>query len=238
MRLANASLQAGLAETEALIAQRRVERAGAFVADAKQAAIAADELERLEGRRLTQAQRIDALTVRAQTAGRVAIDAGRLHAGQFIPQGELIAHVLTDREAPMVRALVSNEDVAMVRELLAASSTVDLGEGAVISVDLASGGPSLGARLERAVPLGSTSLPTAALGEHAGGSIQVVADDPEGRTAREPRFVFDLRLTAPPDGMGPAVGTRALVTFQAGEISAFDLIARHVRRLFLRHFER
>ena len=230
LQLRNPVLKAELAGTRAKIAEQEIARAGALATDPKRAAMAADELGRLAATEAIQAGRLAALTLHAGREGRVALDARRLRVGQFLAQGAVVGHLLDEQEAPLVRALVSNEDVAAVRGLLR--------EGGGITVALASGEPSLAAVVERAVPQGGTALPTAALGERAGGAIPVAADDPAGLTAREPRFVFDLRLAALPAGAHPRVGTRALADFRAGTISPWAWFTRHARRLLLRHFER
>jgi putative peptide zinc metalloprotease protein len=169
-------------------------------------------------------RRVQALTVRAAAAGRVAIDAQRTRLGQYVEQGDLIAHVLP-AGAPMVRALVRNVDIALVRETP--------GE---ILVALAHGDSE--ARrgvLAGAVPRATHTLPTPSLGENQGGPIALDASDPSGRTAREPRFQLDLRL----EGSGEApVGARAMVTFVHGQASAAELLARLLRQSFLRWFER
>jgi putative peptide zinc metalloprotease protein len=141
-----------------------------------------------------------------------------------VAQGELIAQVLP-AGAPLVRAVVRNEDIALVRERPGGVS-VQLAQSAV--------GP-LAATLEHAVPRASVRLPTPALGEPAGGSIAVDPSDASGKTAREPHFQFDLRLES---GALAPIGARALVTFAHGQASASELIGRFVRRSFLRHFER
>jgi putative peptide zinc metalloprotease protein len=91
------------------------------------------------------------------------------------------------------------------------------------------------ARLEAAMPQATLALPTAALGERAGGPIAVDAADAGGRTAREPRFQVDVRL---PRGADAHIGARAMVTFAHGEASAAAQMARFVRQSFLRYFER
>ena len=224
-RLSNATLQAGLDRVEAEIRERQVERVAAFGQDAKQATILADELRRLMAERDRQLERIQGLDVIAGTAGTASIDTKRLRLGQYLNQGELLGQILP-AQVTLVRALVSNDDIAAVREIVNTRANA-------IQVTLASGGPALAATVERAVPRGSVSLPTAALGDKAGGSIRVAAEDPSGQTAREPRFVFDLRLAAPGNAR---VGTRALATFSYDDASLVELLGRYTRRLLLRHF--
>jgi len=227
-RLVNEPLRTEFEVIERKLAVQEVKRATSFGEDAKAAAIANDELERLRAERDGLRSRIGQLTLRAGAPGRVAIDTRRVIPGQFVAQGELLAQVLP-AGAPLVRALVSNEDVAAVRELLGERPEA-------VRVTLAhDGGAAQAAIFERAVPQGTVALPSAALGDHAGGSISLNPDDTSGRTAREPRFQFDLRLGA---GVDARIGARALVTFVHEDACLATLLGDFARRSFLRHFEK
>jgi putative peptide zinc metalloprotease protein len=121
--------------------------------------------------------------------------------------------------------LVRNDDIALVRA-----------HPGQITVQLAHGdGQVLPATLVAAVPQASTRLPSAALGEQAGGPLPLDPADTEGLTTREPLFQFDLRL---PAGSSAHVGARGQVQFHHGQANAATLAMRFVRRAFLRHFER
>jgi putative peptide zinc metalloprotease protein len=222
-RLSNEPLQLELVQVNTQLERQQVERALQFEVDARRAADADDELRRLAAERERLTQRVAALTVKAALAGRIVVDTERVRIGQYLPQGEVIAQVLPEG-APMVRALVRNEDIALVRE-----------RPGRIEVQLAHAGDARSATLGQAVPRASTQLPTRALGEAAGGSIALDASDPSGRTAREPHFQVDLKL----QGAGEArIGARALVTFRHGEASAAELVGRFLRQSFLRYFEK
>lgn len=223
-RLANEPLHVELARIEAQLDQQRVQRALRFEGDAMRTGAADDELARLATERDRLAQRVEQLTVRAAVAGRVVIDPRRVVAGQYLPQGELIAHVLPPG-APLVRALVGNDDIALVRQ-----------RRGPISVQLAhAGSEAVPAVLDAELPKATASLPSAALGDAAGGSIALDPTDPSGRTAREPRFQLALKLAS---GVDARIGARALVTFDHGEASAAALLARFVQQSFLRYFAR
>jgi len=223
VRLANEPLQVELARVQAQLERQQVERALQFELDARRVSDADDELRRLDAERERLAQRVSALTVRARFAGRVVIDSRRVRIGQYLAQGEVIAQVLP-QGAPMVRALVRNEDISLVRE-----------RPGVISVQLAYGSAALRATLDSAVPQASANLPTRSLGEASGGSIALDGTDPSGRTAREPHFQFDLKLQGVADAR---IGARALVTFHHGDATAAELLERFLRQSFLRYFER
>jgi putative peptide zinc metalloprotease protein len=104
-----------------------------------------------------------------------------------------------------------------------------------ISIELAHvPGADWAARWVASIPQASSNLPSAALGERAGGSIATDSADKSGHTAREPRFQIDLRL----DANSPArIGERCQVTFVHADASAAQMLAQLARRSFLRHFE-
>jgi putative peptide zinc metalloprotease protein len=224
LRLSNDPLRVDLARVQAELQRRDVERASLVATDAMRAGVLDEEIARLDAERNRLQQRVDQLLVRAGVTGRVALDPQHSRIGQFLPQGQVVAHVLP-AGAPLLRAMVRNEDIALVRE-----------QPGPIRVTLAhAGGKALDATLEAGSPQASATLPTAALGESAGGSIALDPADREGRTAREPRFQVDLRL---PAGSTAHVGARGLVVFGHGNASAARLFSQFVRRSFLRHFDK
>ena len=224
VRLSNDQLELDLLNADAEFERQKVERSQQFGVNARRTRDADEALERLGLSRQRLRERVQALTVRAGVDGRVALDPGRLRVGQMLPQGEVLAQVLPEHAA-LIRVLVHNQDITLVRERLAG-----------IQVQLPQGGPAQAAALLQATPRASTALPTRALGDGAGGSIALDPADSTGRTAREPFFQFDLKLTG---GSAQApVGARVLVTFAHGSAPAAELGLRYLRQTFLRHFER
>ncbi len=224
VRLANEELVMELAKADAEHERQLVERAQQFASSARRTRDADEALARLATTRERLHARVQGLTVRAGLAGRIAFDPARVRLGQMLAQGEVVAQVLPSG-APLVRALVHNQDITLVRERLHG-----------IQVQLPQGGTGVVATLAHATPRASTALPTRALGEAAGGSIVLDPADSSGRTAREPLFQLDLKLA---DGAATApVGARVLVTFTHGSASAAELLLRLLRQTFLRHFER
>ncbi len=223
LQLVNETLELELANTDAELARKRVERALQFEANARRTADADEALTRLQTTRDRLARRVEGLTLRAGMDGRVAIDPTRVRLGQMLAQGEVVAQVLPSGQ-PLVRALVHNQDIALVRE-----------HPGTIQVQLPHRGDAQLALLTAQTPRASTALPTRALGETAGGSIALDAADRSDRTAREPLFQLDLKLAEA--SLAP-IGARVLVTFSHGHASAAELGLRFVRQSFLRHFER
>lgn len=221
LRLTNEPLQLELAGVEARLLQARVERIAQYEVDLLRSQLAADEMQRLSALREELQARVAALELRAAITGRAAIPP-TLVPGRHVQQGQTLAYVLPPGER-LVRALVDNDDIEAVRA-----------HPGAITVALArSDGLALAAQLVGGVPRASRELPSAALGEEAGGPIATDAADSSGRTARAPRFAVDLRLPAHAD---VRVGTRALVTFEHGRTNLAGVLARALRRAFLRHF--
>jgi len=225
IKLANDPLRVDLERVLVDLQRRDVERAALFADAALRRGVLDDEIARLSAERQRLQQRVDQLVVRAAVDGRVAIDPRLQVIGRYLPQGQVVAHVLP-AGAPLVRVLVRNDDIAAVSRrpgpIRVALADADSGE--------------LPAQLERATPRASVSLPTAALSEAGGGTIALRAgDNGQSLTAREPFFELDLRL---PATAVAHIGARALVTFDHGQASAAELVGLFVRRAFLRHFER
>lgn len=206
------------------LVRQRIERDAQFEQNAGRLAMAADELNRLAADEARLAQQVQALSVRTAVAGRLVLDHGRLHPGQHLAQGSLLAQVLPDAP-PLVRALVPNDRLDQVRA-----------HAGPVTVQLAhADGPPLPARLDHLAPGATRALPSPALGEAAGGPVPLDPADPSGQTAREPHQLVDLRL---PAGTPALVGARARVEFDHGQASLASLAWRQLRRAFLRHFER
>jgi putative peptide zinc metalloprotease protein len=224
LRLGNEPLRLQLQRVQAELQQQQVEHFAAVDGDALRAGMAADRIAALTTERERLAERVAALDVRAAIGGAVALDARRLIVGQFLQQGQIAAHVLPPG-APLVRALVAHDDMALVRA-----------QPGQIEVALADGGGStVAAQWLRSVPRASTELITPALGERAGGPIALDPNDREGRHALQPRFEVELRL---PEGVAAHVGARAWVSFRHGEATLAELATQFLRRSFLRHFKR
>jgi putative peptide zinc metalloprotease protein len=222
VQLVNEPLLASLGKAEADLHKEEVQRAQKLEVEPLAAAQAQDRIERLHAEVQSLSAQRDALVVRAGVRGRAVFDAHRDLVGMYLPQGHLIAQVIDDTP-PLVRALVSNEDIALVRS-----------RPGQPRVHLAQGGEPIDARSHAAVPQASAALPSAALGDAAGGSIALDTADSKGLTAREARFQVDVEL---PAGTRAPIGSRAMVTFEHGSYTAAEWVARMVRRSFLRHVQ-
>jgi putative peptide zinc metalloprotease protein len=222
VQLVNEPLLAALGKAQAELHKEEVQRAQKLEVEPLAAAQAQDRIDRLRAEVQSLAAQRDALVVRAGVRGHAVFDVHRDLVGMYLPQGHLIAQVIDDAP-PLVRALVSNEDIALVRS-----------RPGQPRVHLAQGGEPIDARSHAAVPQASAALPSAALGDAAGGSLALDAADPKGLTAREARFQVDVEL---PPGTRAPIGSRAMVTFEHGRYTAAEWVARMVRRSFLKHVQ-
>ena len=217
---------ARLVAVRAQVQAAEVKRNQGFANDAKATAQASDELVRLRKELDRLQSRVAALTVRAASSGRVSIDASLLRPGAFIEQGQTIAHVL-DNDAPMIRAFIDEQDVALVRTRLQA-----------IRVTVADNpGQTQSARLIGLVPRAVGKLPSAALARAGGGSIATDPTDASGLQVASPMFQVDLQLTsdAASTAMASPIGARSIVTFEHGNDTAAELLIRTMRQAFMRH---
>ncbi len=220
--LANDRLRTELAGLEAEVETQKIELARQFKQDAKATISAKQKFQAMLATRDVLQRRVDGLTVRAGTDGYLAIDPGHLSPGQYLSQGTVVAQVMP--EGPVtVRALVGNDDIALVRKH---TETVSV-------TSLAVGGADRQARITRVTPLASRQLPSAALAMDAGGPIEIDHEQSGGLQARQARFAFDLTLTST-DSL--PVGSRAMAVFDHGSTTLGSHIGRVVRESFLRHF--
>jgi len=162
------------------------------------------------------------LVLRAGVSGRLVMPRQADEQGAFVPRGALLGHILTG-EAATVRVAVEQDEAALVR-----------GETRAVSVRLAEApGESRAGHLLRAVPAATEKLPSAALGEHAGGDIAVDPADKDHQQAVAPVFIFDVGVD---DTVLERAGGRAWVRFEHGWAPLALQWGRRLKQLFLRQF--
>ena len=122
-----------------------------------------------------------------------------------------------------VRAVVTEDDAQLIR---ARTQRVEirLAESAAETV---------GAMLEREPPAATRVLPSAALGDRAGGRFATDPADKDGLRTLDPVFLLDLAV---PARLPERIGGRVWVRFDLGYEPLGVRWARHGRQLLLRHF--
>jgi len=172
------------------------------------------ELDRIEAR-------VENLTVRSKTAGRLILPRSEDLPGGFVPKGTTLGYILTSAPTA-VRAVVPNESAPLIR---ASSRSVEVflpGRGS----------PTL-AHLERDAPAAAQELPSAALGERGGGRHVTDPADKNGKRTLEPVFLFDVVLEGE---VLQSLGQRAWVRFDLGAEPLAVQWHRRLRQLLLKHF--
>jgi len=182
----------------------------------------------IEQERLAEAQaelsrareRAGEVTIRAPTGGVFVLAGGDDLVGRYVHQGEVVAYVV-DLATATARVVVSQEDVALVRERTTAAWIRRVREVGTV----------LPARVTREVPAATDRLPTPALGTAGGGRIGVDPTDPDGLRTLEPVFHFDLALLE--EVPIRVAGDRVYVRFDHGAEPLAYRAYRSVRRAFL-----
>jgi putative peptide zinc metalloprotease protein len=166
--------------------------------------------------------RLAELVVRSDSAG--ALTAARLSdmPGRYYKQGSELAFVVGD-VVPVVRVAVHQEDAARLRDGVQAV-TVRLAQRA---------DQSLTARVARFTPSAVERLPTAALGDRAGGDIMVEPSDKDGTRSILPVYTLDLDVADLPVDQ---VGGRAWVRFDYGWSPITVQLFRYLKQLVLIRF--
>ncbi|MDP3612899.1 MAG: hypothetical protein Q8R98_13665, partial [Rubrivivax sp.] len=164
-------------------------------------------------------ERVQALEVRAQAAGRLALPQAADLDARFVRRGQLLGRVLTD-EAPRVRAALPESELA------------DLRRGSQgISVRLASA-PALafGGTLLGDGGGAVLQLPSAALSQRHGGSVATDPRDSDDLRPVRPVVLLDVRLHGSTPGSAERIGERAWVRFDGSLAPAGWQAARALQR--------
>jgi len=166
--------------------------------------------------------RLQRLTVATQRGGVLELPRADDLPGRWVKQGELLGHLVTG-EAPVVRVVVTQDDIDLVRGRMQSAEVRLSGDLATVWT----------ARLLREVPAGDAALPTMALSLEGGGLIAV-----DTRDARQPKTlnrVFQFDFLLPPEAAAAAVhiGERAHVRFVHATEPVWQQLWRRTRQLLL-----
>ena len=165
------------------------------------------------------------LTMRSSRAGYLVVPMAADLQDRFVMQGQLVAYVIDPSDHYTVRAVVSQNDVGLVRRK---TESVDI----VIADWEVNSFPS---KIIRQVPGGSYQLPTSALGSSGGGSFPVDPTDNKGRKTLERVFEYELQL--PSGYRSTYLGARVYIRFDHGYEPLGLQAYRSLRQLFLRAFD-
>lgn len=214
-----AQLELLKAELEELRASLRIEK----VRDPNLAAIVSEQVLAKEAELEHGATRAAKPTLSSPNSGLFVLPHADDLPGSFVHQGDEVALVI-DPAALTIRAVVSQDDIGLVRERLVG---VEVKMAEAIS-------NTLSATVARAVPAAESALPSKALGAAGGGRIAVDPSDESGLTPLRSVFQFELLLDHPIPLS--RVGERAYVKFDHGREPLAHQWYRRGRQLFLARF--
>jgi putative peptide zinc metalloprotease protein len=214
-------LEARLRLAEATLAELEIKRLRARQRNRNQGQVVDDEIrvaqERVDS---VRAQRTE-LTVRSPILGVFVLPTPADWPGRFVPQGETIGYVLHG-DATDVRVAIEQADIGRVRRQID-RATVRFADRPNEIYD---------AQVRRMLPGANRTLPSAALGTSGGGSLAVDSGDAHGRTAIEPVFQLELRLTGA--GAPLHTGGRAYVRLEHGSAPLASQAYERLRQLLLK----
>jgi putative peptide zinc metalloprotease protein len=168
-------------------------------------------------------QRIADLEIRAGVDGVLVLPHARDLDGGFRKRGDVLGYVLT-ADAPIVRVALPQQDAALVR-----------GDHASVEVRLAEerGQSVHDGSIRQDMPQAVDRLPSAALGDRAGGRLATDADDKDGVKPASAVVLMDVAVSAPP---AARVGARALVRFGHAWTPLAGQWLRRVQQVLLQRF--
>jgi len=210
-------LQAQLAGLELqYVSLRNTDRVEAGVVQEEIAAVRSD-LQRNEEKKRE-------LTLVAPRDGTLIVPQVADLPDRMLKKGQLAGYVLDSSDRVTARAIVTQDEINLVRERTRGVR--------VIAPDW--GAESAETKIVREVPGGVKSLPAPALGAHGGGRIALDPHDAKGLTAFE--RVFEFEIVLPDSAARTFVGQRANVRFDLGYEPIGFQVYRSLRQTFLRLF--
>ena len=156
-----------------------------FVEDRVAAEVLRESLMHERAARDRLAERVANLTVRSPGDGRLLVPQPQDMPGRYYRKGEQLAYV-TERIQPLVRVVVTQADVDVVRTFTRQVTVRQIGQMDQV----------LGGRIVREVPAGDLNLPSRALTVQGGGQIMTDPRDSKGLTALNRTFQMDIELAA------------------------------------------
>jgi putative peptide zinc metalloprotease protein len=217
-------LEARVAVLEARLRELDARHTAEQLSDRVRAAMTMEEMATVVADLVQARERRDELVIRSPADGVLVVPRAQHLQGRYLRQGELIAYV-ADPDTATVRVSVPQSDIGLLRERFRSVEAV-IADWRVEPVT---------AVIERLVPAGTLRLPSAALGTAGGGVVPVSPSDPDGLTALERVFEFDIALLEVPPVSH--IGRRVHVRFDYGEEPLAYQLYRTLRQLFLRRFD-
>jgi len=218
------SLLAERQRLRAKIAGQETEQISNLLIESARSRNAAHQLDRLRSDLAQLDEQMDELTLRAETDGVFVLPHRDDEIGRHVQKGTLLAYVISN-DVTTVRAVVTQDDEGRIK---AGVKTV--------SVRLSEAqGERFDGRLVREVPAATKQLPSAALGDRAGGEFVTDPADREGLSTLDPVFLVDVQL---PKRDVQRLGGRAHIRFEHDAKPLMETVVWHIRQIFLKLLRR
>ncbi len=199
----------------------RSELHAAFGSDAMRVSNAQQALERDHAQLAKVDEDLNNQLLRALEPGEFVLSRQEDLEQRQVSRGQLLAYVMSDAPT-VIRTLVSQRDIDDIRGRIRKVSVMLVERPGVFMPASTSG----------EVPAAVDRLPSAALGNKAGGPVVTDATDPDGLKPAEPVFVLDVVLK---DSMSRAGGL-AKVKLELAPRPLLQTWGMRLRQLFLKHF--
>lgn len=222
LTLIEPALAAELERKQSQLAGLKAQQYVALLRDPLQATQIAEDIARAEAELARTAEQLAQLEVHGRSSGRLVLPRASDLPGSFAARGAMLGYILGPGPSN-VRAVLSEDDAQLVRERTQRVE-IRLAESAAQAVL---------ANLEREPPAATRVLPSAALGERAGGRFATDPADKDGTRTLDPVFLLDLAV---PARLPERIGGRVWVRFDLGYEPLGVRWARQGRQLLLRHF--
>ena len=222
MRLDDPALDAEIDRKQSQLSGLKAQQYMALLRDPLQASNLAEDIARAEAELTRTAEQVAHLEVRGGSGGRLVLPRAADLPGSFAARGAMLGYILAPGPSN-VRAVLAEDDAQLVRAR-AQGVEVRLAESAA---------QALPAVLEREPPAATRVLPSAALGDRAGGRFATDPADKEGTRTQDPVFLLDLAV---PARLPERIGGRVWVRFDLGYEPLGVGWVRRARQLLLRHF--
>lgn len=222
VRLTEPALEAEVARKQSQLAGLKAQQYMALLRDPLAATNLALDITRAEAELARSSEQLAQLLVRSGSHGYLVLPRAADLPGSFAARGAMLGYILAPGPAN-VRAVLSEVDAQQVH---ARARRVEIRLAEAMA-------ETLPAQLLREPPAATRVLPSAALGERAGGRFATDPADHDGLRTIEPVFLLDLSVASQ---LPPRIGGRVWLRFDLGYEALGTRWLRRLRQLLLRHF--
>jgi putative peptide zinc metalloprotease protein len=197
-----------------------VKHAALVEVDIVQADITLDEMQLMQRKIERLEEQIAELVMTSEQSGTFVMSNNDDIEGYYVKQGDPVAYVINYDEVN-IRVVVPQNAIGLVRQ--------NVGNVEVRFTDRVK--QAYNTSVSREIPAATYKLPSKALAQSGGGSIQTDPFDTEGTKTQDQYFQFELSL--PENVMASHIGQRVFVKFEHGKEPLAKQWYRSFEELFL-----